>query len=229
MHQKTGESSNDVTAKIDLLLKNGEITLDELGSSIPGFVHINSRMDLSMLDINTEGQRMLGYSKEEILTMGPALLIKHQSPWTLNIVYPQLFMHFAMPNQDQPFTFVQDWIFSDRVKKKYYLLSHTHILNEKEYLTFTVPLEAVAKLKQLRQRTETNQSTFDQYYKSFHKLTKREIEVLQLLAENKSRTNISEKLFVSSYTVKKHCENIYQKLGTNSRLIIHEVANTFNI
>ena len=46
-------------------------------------------------------------------------------------------------------------------------------------------------------------------------LTKRELEVIRLVIEGNSNTNIAEKLFVSKATVKKHLNNIYKKLPSD--------------
>jgi LuxR family maltose regulon positive regulatory protein len=51
----------------------------------------------------------------------------------------------------------------------------------------------------------------------FEVLTKRELEILTLLAQRHRNKQIAEKLFISSETVKRHTINIYQKLGVNSR------------
>ena len=48
-------------------------------------------------------------------------------------------------------------------------------------------------------------------------LSKREIEVLQLLAEGFSNQEIADKLFVSLNTTKTHISNIYSKLGVSRR------------
>ena len=48
-------------------------------------------------------------------------------------------------------------------------------------------------------------------------LTAREIEVLELMAQQKSNAQIAEKLFVSENTVKTHVSNILAKLGCNDR------------
>ncbi|MCP3925485.1 MAG: response regulator transcription factor, partial [Desulfobacterales bacterium] len=48
-------------------------------------------------------------------------------------------------------------------------------------------------------------------------LTKREIEVLQLIAEGATNTEISDKLFISPHTVKSHVIHIFNKLGVNDR------------
>lgn len=48
-------------------------------------------------------------------------------------------------------------------------------------------------------------------------LTKRELEVLQLVADGLSNQQISKRLFLSQATVKSHLVHIYAKLGVDSR------------
>lgn len=50
-----------------------------------------------------------------------------------------------------------------------------------------------------------------------HLLTKRECEVLQMLADGKSNRSISDTMFISEKTVKNHVSNILQKLEVNDR------------
>jgi ATP/maltotriose-dependent transcriptional regulator MalT len=48
-------------------------------------------------------------------------------------------------------------------------------------------------------------------------LTRREMEVLALLAQRLSAKEIAQRLIISDVTAKKHSANIYQKLGVSSR------------
>jgi len=48
-------------------------------------------------------------------------------------------------------------------------------------------------------------------------LTKRETEILQLISEGKTYTQISEELFISKETAKTHIKNIYSKLQVNCK------------
>lgn len=48
-------------------------------------------------------------------------------------------------------------------------------------------------------------------------LTKRECEIVVLMARGKDKQAIAEKLFISEGTVKVHARNIYQKLGIHSK------------
>lgn len=48
-------------------------------------------------------------------------------------------------------------------------------------------------------------------------LSARETEILLLLRERKSSSEIAEQLFVSDWTIKSHVKNMFRKTGTNSR------------
>ncbi|HYI63174.1 MAG TPA: response regulator transcription factor [Acidimicrobiales bacterium] len=48
-------------------------------------------------------------------------------------------------------------------------------------------------------------------------VTKREVEVLQLIADGCSTTEVAERLFISQKTVKNHLASIYQKLDARDR------------
>ncbi|MBO9619691.1 MAG: response regulator transcription factor [Niabella sp.] len=48
-------------------------------------------------------------------------------------------------------------------------------------------------------------------------LTKRETEILECIADGKSRSKIATELFIDPETVKSHIKNIYHKLDVNSR------------
>ena len=60
-------------------------------------------------------------------------------------------------------------------------------------------------------------------------LTTREIDVLEQLAKGLSYTVISENLFISPSTVRKHIENIYKKLQVHNKLEAVEKAKNNNI
>ncbi|MEU6212355.1 response regulator [Streptomyces sp. JL4002] len=57
-------------------------------------------------------------------------------------------------------------------------------------------------------------------------LTKRELEVLQLVADGLSNQQISKRLFLSQATVKSHLVHVYAKLGVDSRTAAVAAAAT---
>lgn len=48
-------------------------------------------------------------------------------------------------------------------------------------------------------------------------LTSRQLQLLRLVADGHSNTQIAHRLFVAEGTVRKHLENIYERLGVTSR------------
>jgi DNA-binding CsgD family transcriptional regulator len=48
-------------------------------------------------------------------------------------------------------------------------------------------------------------------------LTRRELEILELVAQGMSNREIAEKLFVSENTIKTHCSHTFEKLGAKRR------------
>jgi two-component system, NarL family, response regulator LiaR len=60
-------------------------------------------------------------------------------------------------------------------------------------------------------------------------LSKRELEVLQLMAEGLSNQEIAERLFVSLNTIKTHSSNILEKLDVKRRTQAVEKAKRLNI
>lgn len=50
-----------------------------------------------------------------------------------------------------------------------------------------------------------------------HSISKRELEILNLIAEGNSNQEIAEKLFISLSTVKTHCSNLFSKLDVKRR------------
>src|ERR1700722_19226421 len=59
-------------------------------------------------------------------------------------------------------------------------------------------------------------------------LTKREKEVVRLLADGLQNREIARKLSLSEHTIKNHLFHIFDKLGVSSRveLVLHAASNT---
>jgi DNA-binding NarL/FixJ family response regulator len=74
------------------------------------------------------------------------------------------------------------------------------------------PDELVARVQRLLGRTSAPAQP-----RGLSRLTKRELEVLGLLAEGKSQADIADELVISQKTVGTHIEHILSKLGVKSR------------
>lgn len=76
-------------------------------------------------------------------------------------------------------------------------------------------------VQEYRRLSKENKSSISDigidYQKPTHILTKRECQVLQLLADGKSNRAVAETLYISEKTVKNHVSNILQKINVNDR------------
>lgn len=51
---------------------------------------------------------------------------------------------------------------------------------------------------------------------SIHELTRREVEILRLIAQEMTNNEIAERLFISTYTVETHRKNLIRKIGVKN-------------
>lgn len=77
------------------------------------------------------------------------------------------------------------------------------------------------------QESQTTRS--DRYQTIIDPLTNRELDILDLLAQRQSNSEIAETLFISVTTVKGHLQSIYSKLNVNKRRLAVEKAKALGI
>ena len=89
----------------------------------------------------------------------------------------------------------------------------TALQNQETYFGHGVYLNETGRRKRFKQGVPYERS--DQYV-SQHMLTKRELEILHLIAEAHSNKEIGKRLFISDQTVGVHRKNIMRKLGVTN-------------
>ncbi|RWZ55042.1 response regulator transcription factor [Halobacillus fulvus] len=85
------------------------------------------------------------------------------------------------------------------------------------YLHPKVTHNLVAEYRRLSEASGNSAYRTIEYRKPLHLLTRRECEVLQLLADGNSNRGVAESLYISEKTVKNHVSNILQKMNVNDR------------
>ena len=98
------------------------------------------------------------------------------------------------------------------------------VLNGELYHGTGVSLATPVKTKS----NGSNGSLFKDRFLKRHSLTKREIEILYLIAQAMSNKQIAEQLYISDQTVSVHRKNIMRKLGvSNTAGLIKEAYDNF--
>ena len=93
------------------------------------------------------------------------------------------------------------------------LESENHILLEKD----PAWLRFLAEVRSFIGSPEEPDTPPEESKETFHELTSREYEVLDLISRGLDNTEIAEKLYISQKTVRNHVTRIYSKLGVESR------------
>ncbi len=212
--------------KISQLIKDGRVDLDDLAEIIPGILHINSRKDLAIEYISKKGCDLIKYSAEELNSLGAKVLHKHQSRYTIENVYPKLFEEISKGDKNRVIPFFQDWQHSPS-EKPFFLFTASKILNEEQLISISLLPKDIEHVCSKVDRLFGVNKILEIYYNKYESLTKREKEILNLLGRELSRKQISEVLFISPRTVKKHCENLFKKLGTNKRTELQTISSAF--
>jgi len=75
------------------------------------------------------------------------------------------------------------------------------------------PVIATKSLQLIRSKNTDVSQNVEEY-----KLTKREVEILELISKGETYSQIADKIFISPKTVRKHIENIYVKLHVHNKL-----------
>ena len=89
----------------------------------------------------------------------------------------------------------------------------------------TIKLKTIELLKKNNSENKTSSTNVSP---ESYRLTAREFEVLELLSKGKTYKQIADQLFVSDKTIKKHVENIYNKLHVNSKMEAVFLAQKYN-
>ncbi len=79
--------------------------------------------------------------------------------------------------------------------------------------------------------TDESKNAFDEpdpFLKQFQ-LTRRELELLQLIKQNHTNQQMADKLFLSIYTVETHRKNIMQKLGLKNPVELTRFIMQYNL
>lgn len=208
--------------KLQNLLSNGEVSLDELALLFPGIFHINWRLDLSFDYLSSKGCNLIGYSLEQLKRLGSKVLDKHQSAFTREIVHSKVLNELNNITAEKVIIFYQDW--KPEGKTPYFFLTATKKWNEDQLISISFFHKDVSYLTPKINRIFSVNQVLSQFYNGYNQLTKREKEILSLLANDKTRQEIASQLYLSQGTVKKHCENIYRKLGTHKRTELEKIS-----
>ena len=203
--------------------------LQDLSDNIPGWIHLNNLDDFSLSWMSRPMQNDLQAGVEQVRSQGASFLLDIIHPESTRQVIPSL---LALSNQMDEHHVVGFIQMIRRNKRKPYQAYYTTAKISSKFkclISQTVPLLNFEKhLRTISLSMECDKIRTDHFIR-FLSLTKREKEILGLIAAGYANKIIADKLCISYWTVRTHRRNILQKLDVNCIQNLVKLAYIFGL
>ena len=232
IEQFKAEPANDMTVEQKIILKISEAA--PVLEQIPGVVIVHYLKDASVVYMSRRGLAKLNVTLEELREMGPDYHHRFFNQNDAADYVPKVLGLLERNNDQETVSFFQQVRASKDSPWEWYASGTRIFMRDDDghpFLTITVAIPVdpkhffSAKIDRLLGESEfltTNQHLFSL-------LTKREKQILCLMAKNVSSLEIASDLYLSEATIKTHRRNIKKKLGVENQYDIIKFAQAFNL
>jgi DNA-binding CsgD family transcriptional regulator len=204
-------------------------------NQLPGVVIIHNINTKKLVFLSQRGENALGLTSAVLANMD--WLEYHSRFFNMEEAkeyVPKIFALIEANNNQDDVSYFQQVRFPDRDDWQWYISSTKIYLRDSSgkpllLITVSLPLDPnhhfLAKVQRLLDENNQRRAGTD----TFESLTKREKEILKLMALGKSTSEIAAALFISEKTAETHRRNIRVKLNAQSSYDIIKFAQAFNL
>ena len=192
--------------------------IKRIGDELPTALIIRKVEDLSIIYMNRVGYTALGISYAELQELNPSEYHGRFYDAEERSEYVPKIMDLIRARSNEELSFFQH-LKNQQTGEWNLFLTTTRVFHQNEEGVPTHIIIVAGRIDPLHKitgkvsRLMDELSFFKKHNRLFQTLTKREIDVLRLVALGKSAPEISETLFISPTTVETHRKNIRNKLG----------------
>lgn len=214
---------------LDKLFRKNGCSFEEIVDDIPGIFHTNHAADMSIDNINREGEEYSQLTKEEINDMGFEYFLKYAHPYTIEVVGPR-FQKFYEEADDEKVKADFQLIKNPKTNKYDTFFTVCKPFKDKEFLlTTSNPINNLEWVSTKIERIAGEEIFIRKNFQQFQSLTSRELEILALIAQGKTNQRISDQLFISIDTVKQHRKFIKKKTECKNTVELVRFAQAFDL
>jgi DNA-binding CsgD family transcriptional regulator len=206
-----------------------------VADKLPGVVVIHDLRDWAVVWMSSRGLTELGVSLEDITALtAEEYYGRYFNSEDSKDYVPKILGLLERNNDGDICTFFQqvrlkvnaDWSWHMASTK---ILAHDDKGNPLLTITMAFPIDAMHHMAVKAGRLLEENNFLRKNFHLYSELSKRELDVLRLMALGKSAPETAESLFISSNTVETHRKNIRQKLNTTSYFELSQYARAFDL
>jgi DNA-binding CsgD family transcriptional regulator len=208
--------------------------LDKIAGDLPCVIIIHNLTSDRVEYMSQRGLDILGVDLKTLKNLGPEYFEKYFNPEDAKDYTPKFLELLKRNKSGEMFTFFQQVRAKENELWEWYLSSSTVFLRD-EYakpilsLTMAQTISPVSNLNNRVDRLLEENLFLKKNLDKYNLLTKREKEILNLLASGASSNAIKDKLFLSINTVETHRKAIKRKLQIHSTYELTKFAKAFDI
>lgn len=237
-YKTTSETKNLANCQMHSLtngLVKGHFSLKDIGELVPGAIMVHDMKVLRVTYMNNWGCEALRHLMEEINEMGEAYYEKFFLPEEYKWFIPGMFEYFnGEDNNAALYSFFHRVRTGPKMEFSWHYDVCKFLRDEtghktSELIVVATPVSGMGLMVNKVNKLLDENVFAAKNYKKFAQLTRREKEIISLLAGGKSTIDISEMLFISHHTVSTHRKNIGNKLNITAFSELLKFAAAFDL
>lgn len=204
-------------------------SLEDFAEIIPGIVHVDNISEPEIDYLNHFGEGEFTNSFVEIRSEGSEFLKKFFEPEDMEIFSEPLIQMVEENDNSTVISFFQKVRLNNHADFSW-LLTTTKILKaRKEFISISQVLSGADSSTKAMTRLLDDNLYLRKNMNKFSQLTKREKQIVKLVAQGKSTKQIAEELYLSHHTISTHRKNINHKLGFKSIMDWERFVQAFDL
>jgi DNA-binding CsgD family transcriptional regulator len=208
--------------------------IQKIENDIPAVLIVFKVCDGKVVYMSKRGRDILGITNEEIIAMGTEYHQRYFNPEESKEYTPKIIGLLERNNDNEIISAFQQVRSAPDQPFSWYITGSKIILKDEHgtpllFMAAAIPIDSLHELAQKAQRILDENKFLKRNYHLFEKLTKREIEILKLIAKGISNEAISHQLFISEETVETHRKNIKRKLNCKTTIDCSRFAIAFDL
>jgi DNA-binding CsgD family transcriptional regulator len=232
LDMNTLKNDNKFSVEEKIAQKIAEIQKYE--DDIPGVIILLNAINGAVHYMSKRGREEMGVTNEELVAMGSDYNLRYFNVEESKEYAPKILDFLSRQNQTEVISLFQQVRKSPELPYRWHITGLKIVLKNKEgvpvlLMAIAIAIDPMHELAHKAQRILDENKFLKSNYHLFDKLTKREIEILKLIAKGTTNEIISQKLFISEETVETHRKNIKRKLNCKTTIDCSRFAAAFDL